>query len=128
MDWPDLPKQVHQSLKALCSLARASRPLKAEKIARLAEIPPAQAAKVLQHLTSAGFVQSRRGVNGGYWLEVPADRIRVAEVLASYGSRSRVRKSNPNQVTKALRRVTEPARKAFEQLSITDISHSGRKN
>lgn len=127
MAWPDLPTEVHQSLKVLCSLARASHPLKAGQIARLDQIPPAQAAKVLQHLTWAGFVRSRRGMKGGYWLELPAGRIRVGDVLDSFGPRSRARKSKSNEVAKAVKKVTEPARKAFERITIADISHIGSK-
>ena len=127
MIWPDLPKQVHQALKVLCSLARARQPLKAEQIARLDEIPPAQAAKVLLHLTWAGFVQSRRGMHGGYWLELPPDRIRVGDVLASFGPRGRLRMSKSNEVTKAVRKITEPARKAFKHLTIADITSSKLK-
>lgn len=127
MAWPDLPKQVHQSLKVLCSLAKASRSLKAEELARLEEIPPTQAAKVLEHLTRAGFLQSRRGVKGGYWLGVSADHIRIGDVLASFGPRGRARKPKSNGVAKALRKVTEPARKAFEHLTIADISDFGSK-
>jgi Rrf2 family protein len=127
MAWPDLPKQVHQALKVLCSLARASGPLKADEVARLEEIPPAQAAKVLEHLARAGFLQSRRGMKGGYWLEVPADRLRIGDVLASFVPRGRAREPKSNGVTKAVKRVTEPARQAFEHLTVGDISHSKSK-
>jgi Rrf2 family protein len=125
MRWPDLPKQIHQSLRVLSCLAGAEEPLKAEQIARLEEIPPAQAAKLLQHLTAAGFVESRRGTKGGFWLAVPADRIHVRDVLASFEPRGPRRKTRANRVTKALRRITEPARKAFDQLTIADISGFG---
>lgn len=124
MAWPDVPKQIHQSLRVLSRLARTEEPLKAEQIARLEEIPSAQAAKLLQHLTAAGFVESRRGTKGGFWLALPADRIHVRNVLASFKPRGPHRKTRANGVTKALRRITEPARKAFEQLTIADISGS----
>jgi Rrf2 family protein len=124
MAWLELPIQVHQSLKVLCRLARARRPLKARQIARLEEIAPAQAAKVLEHLTRAGFVQSRRGTKGGYWLGVSAGRIRIGDVLASFGSRGRARKPKSNGVRKAVRKITEPARKTFERLTIAKISRS----
>lgn len=125
MRWPDLPKQIQQSLKVLSCLARAEEPLKAEQIARLEEIPPAQAAKLLQHLTAAGFVESRRGTKGGFWLAVRADRIHAREVLASFEPRGPRRKTKPNGLVKSLRKITEPARKAFEQLTIADISGFG---
>jgi DNA-binding IscR family transcriptional regulator len=33
-------------------------------------------------MTWAGFVKSRRGSNGGYWLLKPAAHIRVTDVVA----------------------------------------------
>lgn len=124
MAWPDLPLQVHQALKVLCCLARSKRPVKADEVARLEDIPPAQAAKVLEHLRWAGFVQSRRGIKGGYWLDTTPDRIRVGEVLDSFSPRGRARKAKSTGLTKALRKVTEPARKAFQHLSVADICDS----
>ncbi|MFQ5928049.1 MAG: Rrf2 family transcriptional regulator, partial [Terriglobia bacterium] len=53
----------------------------ARELARCAEIPPAQAAKILYLLTWAGFVSSRRGFKGGFWLRVPARHIRVKDVM-----------------------------------------------
>jgi Rrf2 family protein len=125
MAWPDLPKQIHQALRVLSRLARAGRPLKADEIAGLEEIQPAQAAKVLQHLAWAGFVESRRGTKGGFWLAMPADRIHVREVLVSFERRGRHRKTKANGVVQVLRKITEPARKAFEHLTIADISGFG---
>jgi Rrf2 family protein len=125
MAWPDLPKQIHQSLRVLSCLASAEEPLKAEQVARREEIPSAQAAKLLQHLTRAGFVESRRGTKGGFWLALPADRIHVRKVLASFQPRSARRKTRANGVMKAVRRLTEPARKAFERLTVADISGFG---
>ena len=122
MPWPDLPKRVHSSLKILCSLAKAGRPLQAGRIAHLQHIPPARAAKILQLLTWAGFVRSRRGMNGGYWLEVPADRIRIGDVLTFFDSRSPARKPKSDDITKALRKVTDSVRKTFEQLTIASLS------
>jgi Rrf2 family protein len=125
--WPDLPVRVYQSLKILCCLNRAGGPLKARQIARLEVIAPAQAAKVLEHLAQAGFVHSRRGMKGGYWLALSTERIRVRDVLRSFGPRFPAREPRPNGVTKAMRKITEPARQAFEQLTIAAISRSTPK-
>jgi Rrf2 family protein len=127
MAWPDLPMQVDQSLRVLCRLARARGPLKAGEIARREEIRPAQAAKVLEHLTRAGFAHSRRGMRGGYWLQVSAERIRIGDVLASFSPRGQARKPKSNAVTNVVREIAEPARKAFERLTIADISGSRPK-
>ncbi len=76
----DLPPRIYESLKILCCLAIAKRPPEAHQIAAAAALPPAQTAKILQMMTWAGFVESRRGTKGGFWLCTPPDRIRVTEV------------------------------------------------
>jgi DNA-binding IscR family transcriptional regulator len=73
-------------------------------------------------LTWAGFLESCRGTKGGYWLAIPAGQIHVRDVLASFEPKGPARKKEQNRVT---RKVTEPARKAFERLTIADILDFG---
>ena len=68
MHWPELPNRVRESLMTLLCLAGAKEPMLARDIASHAGLPPAQTAKVLQLLTWAGFIKSRRGSKGGFWL------------------------------------------------------------
>src|SRR5437660_549073 len=75
-----LPPRIYESLKTLCCLANAAGPVQAHEVAAAASLPPAQTAKILQLMTWAGFVESRRGTKGGYWLVTPADHIRVTDV------------------------------------------------
>jgi hypothetical protein len=75
-----LPPRIYESLKTLCCLANAVGPLQAYEIASAADLPPAQTAKILQLMTWAGFIESRRGTKGGFWLVTPADHIRVTDV------------------------------------------------
>lgn len=122
MTWPSLPKRVHQSLQLLCGLAKARRVLKARELAQLEEVLPTEAQKILQHLAWAGFLETRRGAKGGYWLALPAREIHIRDVLASFESRVRARSVRQNHVEKAVSQITEPARRAFERLTIADIS------
>ena len=69
---PELPPRIYESLKTLCCLAAANRPLQAHEVAVAASLPPAQTAKILQQMAWAGFVESRRGAKGGFWLQKPA--------------------------------------------------------
>jgi hypothetical protein len=77
----DLPPRIYESLKTLGCLANARGPLQAHEIASATGLPPAQTAKILQSMTWAGFIESRRGARGGFWLVIPASRIRVTDVI-----------------------------------------------
>ena len=71
------------ALKALFDLAlqRATEPIKIADIARRQKIPQKFLELILAGLKQGGFVQSRRGAEGGYLLAKSADAITVGEVL-----------------------------------------------
>jgi Rrf2 family protein len=71
------------ALRAALELAASDsrRPVKAETIATAQEIPPRFLEKILNDLRRAGLVESRRGVEGGHLLALPADQIHVADVI-----------------------------------------------
>lgn len=71
------------ALKAIFDLAHrgASGPVKIADIAARQKIPQKFLELILAQLKQGGFVQSRRGAEGGYLLARPADRIMVGEVL-----------------------------------------------
>jgi Rrf2 family cysteine metabolism transcriptional repressor len=56
-------------------------PVKIADIARRQRIPQKFLELILASLKQAGFVESRRGAEGGYRLARPADQITVGEVL-----------------------------------------------
>lgn len=89
------------ALLALLDLAthRATEPVKIASIARRQKIPQKFLELILSGLKQGGFVESRRGAEGGYLLARPAEAITVGEVLRYMeGSRSRklVRKQAPS--------------------------------
>ena len=71
------------ALQALFDLAsrKGRDPVKIGDIARRQKIPRKFLEQVLANLKQGGFVESRRGVEGGYLLARPADGITVGEVL-----------------------------------------------
>lgn len=118
-----LPPRIYESLKTLCCLANASEPLQAHEIASAASLPPAQTAKILQLMTWAGFVESRRGTKGGFWLVKPADGIRVTDVADffshhthGHGLRRR------DGLLKALKRATARCQKEFARITVADLA------
>jgi Rrf2 family protein len=72
------------ALRAAVELAAAQNgeaPVKGEQIATAQGIPLRFLENILSDLRNAGIVESRRGVDGGYLLARPADRIALADVV-----------------------------------------------
>src|SRR5215510_1848274 len=71
------------ALQALFDLAaqRLGEPVKIADIARRQKIPQKFLELILSGLKQGGFVESRRGAEGGYLLARPAESIMVGEVL-----------------------------------------------
>ncbi len=71
------------ALQALFDLAEhaGGEPVKIAAIARRFKIPQKFLELILASLKQGGFVESRRGADGGYLLARPADAITVGEVL-----------------------------------------------
>lgn len=71
------------ALQAIFDLAaqRSGEPVKIAEIARRQRIPQKFLELILAGLKQGGFVESRRGAEGGYLLARPAESITVGEVL-----------------------------------------------
>lgn len=71
------------ALQAILDLAMYNRgfPVKIADIARRQKIPQKFLELILAGLKHGGFVESRRGADGGYLLARPADTITVGQVL-----------------------------------------------
>ena len=119
----NLPPRIYESLKTLCYLADADRPLQAQEIASAAKLPPAQTAKILQMMTWAGFVESRRGTKGGFWLAKQADRIRVTDVADFFAHHGKANHSKEQDgLLKALEQATAHCRKQFSRITVADLA------
>ena len=71
------------ALHAIFDLATqpADQPVKIADIARRQQIPQKFLELILASLKQGGFVESRRGAEGGYKLAKPADQLTVGQVL-----------------------------------------------
>src|SRR5271168_1107607 len=71
------------ALQAIFDLATqpVGEPVKIADIATRQKIPQKFLELILASLKQAGFVESRRGAEGGYRLARPADQITIGEVL-----------------------------------------------
>ncbi|HVV59208.1 MAG TPA: Rrf2 family transcriptional regulator [Gaiellaceae bacterium] len=89
------------AVRAAVELAVAGDgPVKAEQIAQAQEIPLKFLESILLDLRNAGLVNSRRGVEGGYWLARPAAEISLAQVIRAVdGPIANVRGMRPEDVS-----------------------------
>lgn len=102
------------ALQALFDLAMQNpgEPVKIAEIARRQKIPQKFLELILAGLKQGGFVESRRGAEGGYLLTRPADTITVGQVLrfmeSARATRSSIRQ-NPESPFACLWRDVEQA-------------------
>lgn len=122
MAWPYLAKRVHHALNLLCCLSRTQGPIRANELAHWTGIPTPHAAKILYLLTWAGFVSSRRGPKGGFWLRVRADQIRMREVIEFFHPpMDRKPGDGSDSILEAWHRTAAPSQQAFEGLTLADL-------
>lgn len=120
--WPELPKQLHYALKTLCCLAPAEGPRRAREVARGTGIPPAEAEKILHLLVWGGFISSRRGAKGGFWLRRPPGRIRIGDVVKFLSSPlNAADKRRRDVVSRLWHQTADSSYEAFNRLSLEDL-------
>jgi Rrf2 family protein len=90
------------AVRAMIELAAADEgePVKGEQIADAQGIPLRFLENILAELRHQGLVQSRRGVEGGYWLTRAPTEITIAEVIrAVEGPLASVRGERPEEMS-----------------------------
>ncbi len=78
-----VPQKSQYALRAVFELAKrfGQGPMKISDIAEAQAIPPRFLEVILSHLKRAGFLESRRGSEGGYSLTRPPEKLSVGDVL-----------------------------------------------
>lgn len=79
----DVSVKGEYALRAVFELAcrDSDEPVKIAKIAERQQIPQKFLESILSQLRQGGFLGSRRGADGGYFLARPADSIAVGDIL-----------------------------------------------
>jgi len=127
-----LSQKCRYALKALFELTMRSttEPVKVQNIASAQGIPPRFLEVILAELKHGGFVESRRGSDGGYFLARPAHNLTVGEVLAflrkGFSNRSRPGKTKADlcgdyALSEMLRKVTNAISKVYDQTTFADL-------
>jgi Rrf2 family protein len=90
------------AVRAAIELAASSgdEPVKGERIAEAQDIPLRFLENILGDLRHHGLVESRRGIEGGYWLSRSPDEITIGEVIrAAEGPLASVRGERPDELS-----------------------------
>ena len=81
----DIPRKTRYALRAIFELSRryGQGYVKIIEIAKAQATPPRFLEAILNQLKQAGFVDAKRGKNGGYYLLRSPDKLTVGEVMRS---------------------------------------------
>ncbi len=81
----DVPQKTRYALRGIFELARhyGKGPVKVINIAKAQATPPRFLEIILNQLKQGGFVDSKRGKDGGYFLLRSPDKLTVGEIMRS---------------------------------------------
>jgi len=115
------------ALQAIFDLASqpAGEPVRIAGIARRQKIPQKFLELILAGLKQAGFVESRRGAEGGYLLARSADSITVGEVLRSvdgpHPSRTRARRKSETPFAEMWQNVDHAISEVIDKTTFAEL-------
>ncbi|HLH38791.1 MAG TPA: Rrf2 family transcriptional regulator [Bryobacteraceae bacterium] len=111
------------ALQAIFDLASQPQgePVKIADIARRQKIPQKFLELILASLKQGGFVESRRGAEGGYRLARPADRIMIGEVLKFVENGKRSRRPPATAFSDLWQRVDESVSAILDHTSFAEL-------
>jgi Rrf2 family cysteine metabolism transcriptional repressor len=113
------------------SLQQAGEPIKIADIARRQKIPQKFLELILSGLKQGGFVESRRGAEGGYLLARPPDAITVGQVVRFVES-AKTKKATPRQqaadpLSEIWRRVDQAVSGVIDHTTFADLARTWRE-
>jgi len=117
------------ALQAVFDLAAQpqGRPIKIADIARRQRIPQKFLELILASLKQGGFVESRRGAEGGYLLARPASQITVGEVLRFFegppNGRAKSRRKADSPFTEMWAQVDTAVSEVVDHTTFADLRH-----
>jgi DNA-binding IscR family transcriptional regulator len=121
MTWSSLPKRAQSALRCLCCLAEVGTSLQSHQIAERIGTAKAETAKVLQLLSWGGFVLSKRGSNGGFWLSSPPDQIMAGQLISFFLAHHRTETDDDDPVSRAINKTSARCQAVLARLTLADI-------
>jgi Rrf2 family transcriptional regulator, cysteine metabolism repressor len=112
------------ALAAILDLAMQpdGEPVKIADIARRQRIPQKFLELILSGLKQGGFVESRRGAEGGYRLARPASQISVAEVLRFSEAAKKPKRKAPDAFTETWTQVDSAVGAILDHTTFADLA------
>ena len=120
--------KAEYALQAVFDLAtqKPGIPIKIGDIARRQKIPQKFLELILAGLKQGGFVESRRGAEGGYLLARPAESITAGEVIryveGQKSSRGGAKKATGSAFSEMWRRVDDAVSLVIDQTSFAELA------
>src|SRR5215469_2631332 len=111
------------ALQAILDLAMQppGEPVKIADIARRQHIPQKFLELILATLKRGGFVESRRGAEGGYRLARPAEQMTVGEALRFLEENKTTRRSGPDVFFDLWKRVDSAVDGILDQTTFAEL-------
>jgi Rrf2 family protein len=118
------------ALQAIFDLANQGRedPVKIADIAQRQKIPQKFLELILASLKQGGFVESRRGAEGGYRLARPAEQITVGQVLGFIESGRKPKRQAQNAFTDLWKRVDSAVESILENTTFAELARRWRES
>ncbi len=118
------------ALHAIFDLATQppGEPVKIADIARRQKIPQKFLELILASLKQGGFVESRRGAEGGYRLARTPDQITVGQVLAFVENRKTAKRGAQNAFADLWKRVDESVAAIVDHTSFAELVRRWRES
>lgn len=103
-------------------------PVKIADIARRQQIPQKFLELILAGLKQGGFVESRRGAEGGYRLARPADQITIGEALHFVEERKAARRKARGPFSDLWSRVEASNSAILDQTTFAELARQWRES
>src|SRR6266700_4550857 len=104
------------------------QPVKIADIAKRQKIPQKFLELILASLRQGGFVESRRGADGGYRLSRPATEITVGQVLAYVENGKKSSRTEPDAFTDLWKRVDRAVSDIIDHTTFAEIERQWRES
>ena len=109
------------------SLQPPGEPVKIADVARRQKIPQKFLELILSGLKQGGFVESRRGAEGGYRLARPADQITIGQVL-KYVEQSKKTRRGPDAFTDLWKRVDSAVGAIIDTTTFAELARRWKES
>src|SRR2546421_11470375 len=122
--------KAEYALEAIFDLAAQNpgEPVKIADIARRQKIPQKFLELILASLKQGGFVESRRGAEGGYRLARPAEQITIGQVLGFIESGRKPKRQTQNAFTDLWRRVDSAVGAILDTMTFAELVRRWRES